>query len=136
MHDITKMHEVCLAILILKLKCNYRYGHILCSESGCKISLLPQMEELKILTEIYEGCTEFDPIQRLTVSKVVDSLPCLDDHLDAVPLGISQNSAMEKYDMLVAAERELEDDPLLGNAINACSFISIVLGRNRNFIRK
>ncbi len=93
-----------------------------------KYANLRQMEKLKILSEIYEGCTTFDPLQRLTASKVVKLLACLDDHLDVFPLTVSQNSAMEKYDMLVAVDRVVDDDQLLENAVNACSFISIVLG--------
>jgi hypothetical protein len=84
-------------------------------------------EELQNLTGLYERCTASDPTKRLTAIEVVNLLAS-NDHLDIIPLAISQNSALERYDMQVAANEAEEIDPLLENAINACSFIAVVLG--------
>lgn len=93
-----------------------------------KYAQLRQMEELQILSEVYEGCTTFDPPQRLSVTQVVNSLACMDNHLDVVPLPVSQNSALERYDRRFAAGVVSDDDLACENAVNACSFLSVVLG--------
>ena len=94
-----------------------------------KYAKLREAEELKFLTQIYEECTSFDPMQRMTVKQLATLLAQKDDHLLVVPLKVSQNSAMERYDMQVAAGQDNRDDNLpLDDAVNACSFISVVLG--------
>ena len=90
---------------------------------------LRNMEELKILNQIYEECTAFDPPQRLTVKQVKDLLTSTDHHFHVVPLAVSQNTGLERYDMEIAAGvSENYEQFLEENAINACSFISVVLG--------
>ena len=94
-----------------------------------KYAQLREKEELKILSQIYEECTSFNPSHRMTANQVVTSLARKDDHLQVIPLKVSQNSAMERYDMEVAARGDDGVDSLpLDDAVNACSFISVVLG--------
>ena len=94
-----------------------------------KYAKLSEAEELKFLSQIHEECTSFDPIQRMTVKQLAILLAQKDDQLLVVPLNISQNSAMERYDMQVAAGQDDREDNLpLDDAVKACSFISVVLG--------
>jgi hypothetical protein len=91
-----------------------------------KYSTLREKQELQMLSEVYERCTTFDPPQRLSVTQVVS---CFNNHLDVVPLPVSQNSALERYDWFFAAGlASSEENLVIENAVNACSFLSVVLG--------
>ena len=86
-----------------------------------------ETEELKFLSQIYEECTSFDPRQRMTVKQLATLLSHKNDHLLVVPLKVSQNSAIERYDMQVAAGQDDRKDNLpLNDGVSACSFISVV----------
>ena len=68
-----------------------------------KYAKLREAEELKFLSQIYEECTSFDPRQqRMTVKQLATILTQKDDHLLFVCLKVSQNSAIERYDMQAA----------------------------------
>ena len=94
-----------------------------------KYNNLRKMDELIVLNQIYEECTAFAPSERLTVQEVKNLLTSIDDHFDVVPLAISQNTALETYDMEVATGVSENDERfLVENAVNACSFLSVILG--------
>ena len=72
-----------------------------------------------------KDATAVDPPQRLSVTQVMS---CLSNHLDIVPLPVSQNSALERYNWFFACGLAASEENLaIENAINACSFLSVVL---------
>jgi hypothetical protein len=92
---------------------------------------LRQTREWRTLADIYEICTAFHPTERPTATQVVSTLTEL-KHFNIIPLAVSQNSALERFDRSVAAGLEsnaliIQEDQV-DNAINACSFICVTLG--------
>ena len=95
-----------------------------------KYSQSQQSHECRTLIKVYEGCTSFNPAERLSVSQVVDIL-ITSKHCSVIPLSVSQNSALEDFDRKVAAgfsPELLVDGFTQDNAINSCAFICVILG--------
>ena len=69
---------------------------------SCKYHQFHQTQEWRTLLEVYEGCTAFRPIGRLTAIQAINFLSN-SKHFDIIPLALSQNSALERFDRMCAA---------------------------------
>ena len=80
------------------------------------------------LEQVFENCTYFDSTKRINASCFVDMLnPSEGSVCRDIALAISQSSAVEQYDQLVAENALPVTSVIVGDATNSCSFLSVLV---------
>ena len=82
------------------------------------------------LERVFEECTNFDSTKRPEAPYLVEMLNQREGSICRnIPLAVSQSSAVEQHDQLVAEGAILVSDLIAGDATKSCSFLSVLIAQ-------
>lgn len=82
-----------------------------------------------VLEKIYKKCVDFDSSARVNSSRLVGMLNAREVPVRCrdIPLAVSQSTAVEQHDQLVAEGVIASPHVIPGDATNSCSFLSVLI---------